>query len=137
MDGFEIVTFVHLSCPVDDMHSGWTFSQLREFYHLMARPHVNSPHKLLGENVAVFQASEMHVFLLHSITSFSLTYREVLFLHIFACAVQPPYVLYIVSETVLVCKWPRDVVSMLQRGKLTCISSHIFVLCFEGASVHV
>jgi len=52
-------------------------TQLREFYHLMARPHVNSPHKLLGENVAVFQASEMHVFLLHSITSFSLTYREV------------------------------------------------------------
>jgi len=51
--------------------------QLRKYFQLVAHPHVDAPHVLLGKSVAVFQATEMHVFLLQAITVFSLSYREV------------------------------------------------------------
>lgn len=52
-------------------------AQLRDFFQLVARPHIISPHMLDGEAVAVPGATEMHVFLLQAITALSLTYREV------------------------------------------------------------
>lgn len=51
--------------------------QMRNFLLLVAHAHVTSPNKLLGDTVAVRQATEMHVFLLKTFDVLSLTYREV------------------------------------------------------------
>lgn len=52
-------------------------TQLRRLFQLVAHAHVISPDMLLGKTVAVFQATEMHVFLHQAIAVLSLSYREV------------------------------------------------------------
>lgn len=55
----------------------------------MAGLHVKSPQKLLGKTVAVYQSTEMHVFLLRAMDEFALPYREVRWNR---GASRPPYV---------------------------------------------
>lgn len=57
--------------------SGVLCVQLRDYFQLVAYPHIISPHMLLGKSVAVPNTNEMRVFLLHAVTIFTLTYREV------------------------------------------------------------
>lgn len=60
--------------------------QVRNFYQLVAHSHVVSPHMLVGNTLAVFQKTEMHVFLMQAMTVLSLTYREVRRLRALGCS---------------------------------------------------
>lgn len=56
---------------------GGDASQMRELVQLVARPHIQAPNHLVGKNIAVTVATEMHVAALKAIEVFSLPYREV------------------------------------------------------------